>query len=130
MLLRDIIADVRATQERDPAARSFFEVLFLYQGVHALIAYRIAHWFWKRKHYFIARFISQLSRFMTLIEIHPGAKLGKGILIDHGTGGARRQLHHIPGGDPGRCGNQEGKAPSDHRQQCDHRRGRKDTGFL
>ena len=79
MLLRDIIADVRATQERDPAARSFFEVLFLYQGVHALIAYRIAHWFWKRKHYFIARFISQLSRFMTLIEIHPGAKLGKGI---------------------------------------------------
>ena len=79
MLLRDIIADVRATQERDPAARSFFEVLFLYQGVHAL-------WFWKRKHYFIARFISQLSRFMTLIEIHPGAKLGKGILIDHGTG--------------------------------------------
>lgn len=86
MLLRDIIADVRATQERDPAARSFFEVLFLYQGVHALIAYRIAHWFWKRKHYFVARFVSQLSRFMTLIEIHPGAKLGKGILIDHGTG--------------------------------------------
>ena len=54
--------------------------------MHALIAYRIAHWFWKRKHYFIARFVSQLSRFMTLIEIHPGAKLGKGILIDHGTG--------------------------------------------
>ena len=86
MLLRDIIADVRAAQDRDPAARSFLEVLLLYQGVHALIAYRIAHWFWKHKHYFIARFISQFSRFMTLIEIHPGARLGKGILIDHGTG--------------------------------------------
>ena len=86
MLLRDIIADVRAAQDRDPAARSFLEVLLLYQGVHALIAYRIAHWFWKHKHYFIARFMSQFSRFMTLIEIHPGARLGKGILIDHGTG--------------------------------------------
>ncbi|MBF1256616.1 MAG: serine O-acetyltransferase, partial [Stomatobaculum longum] len=52
MLLRDIIADVRAAQDRDPAARSFLEVLLLYQGVHALIAYRIAHWFWKHKHYF------------------------------------------------------------------------------
>ena len=86
MLLHDIYLDVRATQERDPAARSFFEVLLLYQGVHALIAYRIAHWFWLRRCYFISRLISQLSRFMTLIEIHPGARLGHGILIDHGTG--------------------------------------------
>lgn len=86
MLFRDIYLDVRATQERDPAARSFFEVLLLYQGVHALIAYRIAHRLWLRRHFFLARAISQFSRFMTLIEIHPGAKLGRGILIDHGTG--------------------------------------------
>ncbi|MGP1349069.1 MAG: serine O-acetyltransferase [Stomatobaculum sp.] len=86
MLLHDIYLDIQATKERDPAARSFVEILLLYQGVHALIAYRIAHWFWVRRLYFVGRMISQLSRFMTLIEIHPGAKLGHGILIDHGTG--------------------------------------------
>lgn len=58
----------------------------LYQGIHALIWHRIAHWFYKHKMFFIARWISQLARFFTLIEIHPGAELGHGILIDHGCG--------------------------------------------
>ena len=86
MLIKDIWLDVKAVQARDPAARSPFEVLFLYQGIHALIWHRIAHWFYRRRMYFIARLISQLSRFFTQIEIHPGARLGRGILIDHGCG--------------------------------------------
>lgn len=86
MLLKDIWMDVKAVQERDPAARNALEVLLLYQGVHALIWHRIAHWFWIHKCRFIGRLISQIARFFTLIEIHPGAVLGRGILIDHGNG--------------------------------------------
>lgn len=86
MIFRDIWLDVKAVKERDPAARSSLEVLLLYQGVHALIWHRIAHWFFNYKMYFVARLISQTARFFTLIEIHPGAKLGHGILIDHGSG--------------------------------------------
>ena len=86
MILKDIWLDIKAVQERDPAARSALEVLLLYQGVHALIWHRFAHWFYCHKMFFIARLISQIARFFTLIEIHPGAKLGRGILIDHGCG--------------------------------------------
>lgn len=86
MIFKDIWLDVKAVQERDPAARNALEVLLLYQGVHALIWHRIAHWFYKRRMFFVARLISQLARFFTLIEIHPGAELGHGILIDHGCG--------------------------------------------
>ena len=86
MILKDIWLDVKAVQERDPAARSALEVLLLYQGVHALIMHRFAHWFYKHRLFFIARLISQISRFFTLIEIHPGAQMGHGILIDHGCG--------------------------------------------
>ena len=86
MLLKDIWLDVKAVQERDPAARSALEVLLLYQGVHALIWHRIAHWFWTHNMRFLGRLISQIARFFTLIEIHPGAQLGHGILIDHGSG--------------------------------------------
>lgn len=86
MLIQDIWKDVKAVQERDPAARSALEVLLLYQGIHALIWYRIAHWFWVRRLRFIGRLLSQLARFFTQIEIHPGAVLGHGILIDHGSG--------------------------------------------
>ncbi len=86
MILKDIWLDVKAVQARDPAARSALEVLLLYQGVHALIWHRFAHWFYKHHMLFIARLLSQLARFFTLIEIHPGAELGRGILIDHGTG--------------------------------------------
>ena len=86
MILKDIWLDVKAVQERDPAARSALEVLLLYQGVHALIWHRFAHWFYKHRMFFIARMISQIARFFTLIEIHPGAEMGHGILIDHGCG--------------------------------------------
>ena len=86
MILKDIWLDIKAVQERDPAARSALEVLLLYQGIHALIWHRFAHWFYQHKMFFIARLISQIARFSTLIEIHPGATLGRGILIDHGSG--------------------------------------------
>ena len=83
---KEIWFDVKAVQEKDPAARSAWEVLLLYQGVHALILHRVAHWFWIHGWKFLGRLISQTARFLTLIEIHPGAQLGHGILIDHGAG--------------------------------------------
>ena len=86
MIFKDIWLDIKAVQERDPAARNALEVFLLYQGVHALIWHRFAHWFYQHKMFFVARLISQIARFFTLIEIHPGAQLGHGILIDHGTG--------------------------------------------
>ena len=86
MFFKDVWKDVQAVKDRDPAARSAFEVLFLYQGIHALIMHRIAHWFYKKHMFFIARWISQISRFFTMIEIHPGAEIGSGVLIDHGAG--------------------------------------------
>jgi serine O-acetyltransferase len=79
-------AEIRAAQKKDPAARSFLEVLLLYQGLHALVHYRFAHLFYKIRLFFIARLISQISRHLTGIEIHPGARIGKGIFIDHGMG--------------------------------------------
>lgn len=78
--------DIKIIRERDPAAKSSAEVFFLYSGLHALIYYRIAHWFQVRGHRFIARWISQQARFLTGIEIHPGATIGRGLFIDHGSG--------------------------------------------
>lgn len=75
-----------AYQARDPAARSKLEIFLLYPGVHALINHRIAHWFYRHKCFFIARVVSQLSRHFTGIEIHPGAKIGRRFVIDHGMG--------------------------------------------
>ena len=72
--------------DSDPAARSKLEVFLLYPSVHSLIMYRISHFFYGKKRFFIARLISQLGRFLTGIEIHPGAKIGMGTLIDHGSG--------------------------------------------
>lgn len=85
-LVGDIKRDVEAVRERDPAARSNTEVFLLYSGVHALIAHRIAHKLHENGHFFPARAISQFAKFMTGIEIHPGAKIGKGCVIDHGSG--------------------------------------------
>lgn len=79
-------ADIEAVFERDPAARSTVEVIFTYSGLHAIWFHRLAHALYKRKLYFLARLISQISRFLTGIEIHPGAKIGKGLFIDHGMG--------------------------------------------
>src|SRR5712691_1812271 len=78
--------DVRAVRERDPAARSALEVLLCYPGVHALAFHRLAHRFWNRGWPTTARFISHVERFLTGIEIHPAAKLGPGLFIDHGMG--------------------------------------------
>ncbi|EDS78497.1 serine O-acetyltransferase [Clostridium botulinum C str. Eklund] len=78
--------DIDNVLENDPAARNRLEVLLLYPCIHALIHYRIAHFFYTKKCFFIARFISQFARFITGIEIHPGAKIGKGLFIDHGMG--------------------------------------------
>ncbi|MBB6694005.1 serine O-acetyltransferase [Cohnella xylanilytica] len=81
-----IRSDIEAVFENDPAARSRFEVIFTYSGLHAIWAHRIAHVFYRRRWFTIARIISQISRFMTGIEIHPGAKIGRKLFIDHGMG--------------------------------------------
>ena len=78
--------DIKAIKERDPAARSSVEVFLLYSGFHAVLNHRVAHWFYKHNCKFIARFVSQFSRFMTGVEIHPGATIGRGLMIDHGMG--------------------------------------------
>jgi serine O-acetyltransferase len=75
-----------AYQRRDPAARSKLEVFLLYPGVHAVIYHRIAHWFYRHHRYFLARWVSQHARKKTGIEIHPGATIGKRLVIDHGMG--------------------------------------------
>ena len=79
-------AEIQVVFERDPAARSIWEVIFCYPGFHAIINHRIAHFFYRKRCYFLARFISHISRWLTGIEIHPGAKLGNGVFIDHGSG--------------------------------------------
>ena len=78
--------EIKAAQQRDPAAKSFLEVLLLYQGLHALVFYRVGNFFYRIHLYFIARLISQIARGLTGIEIHPGAKIGKRLFIDHGMG--------------------------------------------
>ena len=77
---------LRAYQARDPAARSRLEIFLLYPGVHATLYHRLAHFFYRRGLKFLARFVSQWSRFWTGIEIHPGAKIGRRLVIDHGMG--------------------------------------------
>ena len=81
-----LLEDIRAYKKNDPAARSAIEVMLLYNGLHATIDYRIAHWFYLRRCFFIARAISQWSKMWTGIEIHPGATIGRRLVIDHGTG--------------------------------------------
>ena len=78
--------DIRTVLERDPAARSSLEVLLCYPGVHAIWHHRLAHWLWRRGWLTAARFVSHLSRFVTGVEIHPAARLGDGLFIDHGMG--------------------------------------------
>ena len=77
---------IKAVFDRDPAARSVLEVIFCYPGLHAVWFHRIAHWLWKHEFFFFGRFTSHLARFLTGIEIHPGATIGKGFFIDHGMG--------------------------------------------
>ncbi|MFM8321306.1 MAG: serine O-acetyltransferase [Chloroflexota bacterium] len=81
-----INSDIQSVFDRDPAARSTLEVLFCYPGLHAVWGHRVAHWFWERSMRFIGRFISQVVRALTGIEIHPGATIGANLFIDHGMG--------------------------------------------
>lgn len=86
MLFRNIAYDVKAVLDRDPAARNAAEVLFLYPGIKAVIWHRLAHFLYNHKLKFLARAVSQATRFWTGIEIHPGARIGRGLFIDHGMG--------------------------------------------
>ena len=85
-MLAEMRRDIQAVRERDPAARSTFEVLLCYPGVHALAFHRFAHAIWRRGWTIPARFVSHVSRFLTGIEIHPAARIGPGLFIDHGMG--------------------------------------------
>jgi serine O-acetyltransferase len=86
VVFEPLLSDFRIIFERDPAARNWLEVVFCYPGLHAICLHRLAHWLHCRGVMFIPRLISHLGRFFTGIEIHPGAKIGKSVFIDHGMG--------------------------------------------
>lgn len=85
-MFRHLREDIRAVFDRDPAARSFWEVLTCYPGIHALVFHRFSHWLWGHRLRWLARFTAHISRFLTGIEIHPGATIGRRFFIDHGMG--------------------------------------------
>ncbi len=85
-MFRMLNEDIRAVFDRDPAARSFWEILTCYPGIHALILHRFAHWLWGHRLRWLARFVGYLARFATGIEIHPAARIGRRFFIDHGMG--------------------------------------------
>ena len=85
-MFKTLKEDIQTVFAKDPAARSVLEVIFCYPGLHALWSYRLAHFLWRYKLRFLARFDSHVSRFLTGIEIHPGAKIGRRFFIDHGAG--------------------------------------------
>jgi serine O-acetyltransferase len=85
-MFRHLREDIRAVFDRDPAARSSWEVLTCYPGIHALILHRLAHWLWGRRLRWLGRFTAHISRMLTGIEIHPGATIGRRFFIDHGMG--------------------------------------------
>lgn len=95
-MFRSLREDIRAVFDRDPAARSFWEVLTCYPGIHALIFHRLGHWLWRHRLRWLARFTAHVSRFLTGIEIHPGATIGRRFFIDHGMGvviGETAEIH-------------------------------------
>ncbi|HUU07976.1 MAG TPA: serine O-acetyltransferase EpsC, partial [Dehalococcoidales bacterium] len=85
-MFKTLREDIHTVFDKDPAARGLLEVLCCYPGLHALWLHRIAHFLWQRKLYFPARLLSHTNRFLTSIEIHPGAKIGRRFFIDHGAG--------------------------------------------
>lgn len=85
-MFKSLYEDAKNMKEKDPAARNILEIIILYSGFHAIFFHRIAHFLYNKKLFFIARLISQISRFITGIEIHPGANIGKRLFIDHGMG--------------------------------------------
>jgi len=85
-MFRRLREDIRSVFDRDPAARTSWEVLTCYPGVHAMIGHRLAHWLWRHRLRWLGRFVSHLARFFSGIEIHPGATIGRRFFIDHGMG--------------------------------------------
>jgi len=85
-LFKELYEDAKNIQSKDPAATNVWYVILLYQGFHVLVFHRIGHFLYKNRLYFFARLVSQISRFFTGIEIHPGAKIGRRLFIDHGMG--------------------------------------------
>lgn len=85
-MFRSLREDVQIVFTRDPAARTIWEVVFCYPGLHAIWLHRVAHWLWQRRQHFLGRLLSHLNRFVTGIEIHPGARIGRRFFIDHGSG--------------------------------------------
>ncbi len=85
-MFKHIQEDITIVFDRDPAARTRWEILTTYPGVHALIIHRLSHWIWQHKLYWLARFNSHIARWLTGIEIHPGATIGRRVFIDHGMG--------------------------------------------
>ena len=115
-----------AYQRRDPAARSKLEVFLLYPGVHAILYHRVAHWLYRHHRFFLARCVSQWSRFWTGIEIHPGARIGRRLVIDHGSGIVIGETTEIgddcllyQGVTLGGTGKDQGQAPPHPGEQCD-----------
>jgi serine O-acetyltransferase len=86
MILKNLRDEIDTVMKLDPAARSRLEVVLCYPGFHALVLYRLAHWLWERRWLVLGRFISNVARTLTGIEIHPGAKIGRRLFIDHGVG--------------------------------------------
>ena len=86
LVFKELYEDAKNIMEKDPAARNVIEVIILYQGFHVLVFYRIAHFLYTHNFFFLARLISQIARFLTGIEIHPGAQIGRRLFIDHGIG--------------------------------------------
>ena len=95
MIFKRLQEDIDSFIARDPAARSRIEVALLYPGFHAILVYRASHWLWKRGFRFLGRFLSQVARFTTGIEIHPGATIGARLFIDHGDGVVIGETSHI-----------------------------------
>ncbi len=85
-LLKELYEDAKNIEKKDPAAKNIWYVILLYQGFHTLLFHRIGHFLYRHKLFFLARLVSQISRFFTGIEIHPGAKIGRRLFIDHGMG--------------------------------------------
>ena len=85
-MFKQIKEDISVVFERDPAARTHWEIITTYPGVHALVIHRFSHWLWHKRFFWLARFVSHISRWLTGIEIHPGATIGQRVFIDHGMG--------------------------------------------
>lgn len=95
MIFKRLSEEIDSFIARDPAARSRLEVVLLYPGFHAILVYRMANWLWRRNFRFLGRFLSQTGRFLTGIEIHPGATIGERFFIDHGDGVVIGETSHI-----------------------------------